>query len=192
MAFRPRSLTRIAAAGAIALVASLATVASASAAGDEQWGCASNQHWVGNPQTETGQCVADPVVETPAPVDACPDEALNPGIQAAGPCNVAAPTVPDEAFVDPAVDPDRDAGSLAYGANTIPDDGDVSPEVAVRGAADAHAAASGGGAAASFHGELPYTGWSLGTTLAIALSLLLAGIAAHLHASRRVRRGAAA
>lgn len=89
---------------------------------------------------------------------------------------------PDEAFVDPAVDLDRAAGTLAYGANAVPADGGASAEVAVRGAADAPAATGGGTAAPT--GDLPYTGLTVAGMAVIAICFLLAGIGAILHARR--------
>jgi hypothetical protein len=178
MATRIRIVSRSLTVAALAVTASFAVSAPASAAVCEE-----------TPENPTGQCVDQPVVDpTPAPVDACPDEALNPGIQAAGPCNVAAaPQQPEEAFVDPAVDVDRGAGTLAYGALDTPAEAGVGPEVVVAGAAAAPAA-GGGANTRAIPGELPYTGWSIGSTLLIAISLLLAGSALHLAGRRRVRR----
>lgn len=123
------------------------------------------------------------VCAVPAPVDACPDEALNPGIQAAGPCAVAA-AVPDEAFVDPAIDVDRDPGALAYGAGAAPVDGGASAEVAGVTAA----AAAPSAAAPTSSGPLPLTGMSIGSALYTALGLFLFGALAYGEAERASRR----
>lgn len=180
MATRTAIIARAVTVTSLAVVASLAVSAPASAA----------ESCVETPENPTGQCVDQPVVDpTPAPVDACPDEALNPGLQAAGPCNVAAaPSQPEEAFVDPAVDVDRGAGALAYGALNAPADGGVGREVVVAGAPAAPVAGGGAAPTSTYSGPLPYTGWSIGSTLLVALSFLLGGTLLHAVGRRRARR----